>query len=123
MRTIITLAAASAALIAFPAAASAAPGHSTEFDTVVQHDDLDLVDHADAARLDERVRTKVRQLCRIGGRDAETIRLERECRDSALAMALPQVRLAVAEANADRARFASIGQPSSTADRAATPGA
>lgn len=123
MRNIITIAAASTALFAVPIAASAEPANSTEFSTVVQLADLDLTDHADAARLDERVRTKVRQLCRLGGRDSQSVRLERECREGALAGALPQVRLAIARANAERARYAANEHAPFAANRAATPGA
>lgn len=117
MRKSIIIAAAT--LIAVPGLASASPLNSVDFDETIAHDDLDLTTSEGASRLDERVRTKVRQLCRLGGRDSATQRLERECRESALAAADPQVRLAIAAANADRPRLAT----NSTADRTATPGA
>lgn len=117
MRKIIVIAAA-AALAGLPVAATASPQNTTEFNETVGHEDLDLTTSEGASRLDERIRTKVRQLCRIGGRDSASIQLERECRSSALAAALPQARLAVAQANADRARLATR----STASQAATPG-
>ena len=113
-------AAAAAALVITPAAASASPVNATEFSETVAHEDLDLTTSEGVARLDERVRTRIRQLCRTGSRDSASLRLERECQIGALAQAQSEVRLAVAEANANRARFAAT---TSTAEGAATPGA
>lgn len=119
MRILAITAAASAALITTPFAASATPMNSTDFETTVAHDDLDLTTREGVSRLDERVRTRIRQQCRNGGRDSASQRLERECRIGALAQARSEVRFAVAQANADRVRFARH----STAKGADTPGA
>lgn len=121
MRTIITLAAAATALMVTPVAASASPPNGAEFEVTVKHDDLDLTTSEGASRLDERVRTRVFQMCRNGGRDSASQRLERQCRAGAFAAAETQVRLAIAEANADRARFAA--NTSTPASDATTPGA
>lgn len=118
MRSFALVAAATVAITA-AAPALAAPANSTEFNATVEHDDLDLTTQRGIARLDERVRTTVRRACANGGRDSASIRLERECRNGALAAAETQVRLAIVEANADRPRFAS----NSTAAVADTPGA
>ena len=122
MRTVLALVAATAALTVTPAAATASPVNSTEFDVTVSHDDLDLTTSEGASRLDERVRTRIRQLCRNGGRDSASMQLARECRASAFANAERQVRFAIAEANAERTRFA-INEANSTAEGTATPGA
>ena len=121
MRTILTLTAAATALIIAPVAASASPDNGTEFEVTVKHDDLDLTTSEGASRLDERVRTRVFQMCHNGGRDGASQRLERQCRAGALASAETQVRLAIAEANAARARFAA--NPSTPASDATTPDA
>lgn len=107
------------ALTLAPAAAHAAPINATEFEAPVAHDDLDLTTHEGATRLDERVRTKVRQLCQNGGRDGASLRLERECRETALAATAPAVRMAIANARLDRVRLAE----NTPASPAATPGA
>lgn len=117
MRIKFALAAAASALIAVPAAASASPVNSTEFELTVPHNDLDLTTTEGVSRLDERVRTRIRQFCQNGGRDGASIRLERECRIGA--QATSDIRLAVAEANANRPRFAR----NSAAEGADTPGA
>lgn len=90
------------ALTLAPAAAHAAPINATAFEAPVAHDDLDLAAPGDIIRLDERVRTKVRQLCQNGGRDGASLRLERECRESALAATAPAVRMAIANARRDQ---------------------
>jgi UrcA family protein len=102
-----------------PAAAHAAPVNATDFDAPVAHGDLDLSAPGDVTRLDERVRTKVRQLCQNGGRDSASLRLERECRDSALAATAPAVRIAIANARRDQFWLADADP----ASPAATPGA
>lgn len=102
-----------------PVAAEAAPVNETRFDEQVGHGDLNLATSEGAARLDERVRNRIRQLCQNGGRDGASLRLERECRSSALADAGHQVRVAIANARADRVRLAA----NSSTSPAATPGA
>jgi UrcA family protein len=107
------------ALMATPATVHANPVNATEFEAPVAHDDLDLAKPGDVTRLDERVRTKVRQMCANGGRDGASLRLERECREAALAATAPAVRVAVANARVERLRFAE----NTPASPAATPGA
>jgi len=106
------------ALTLAPAAVHATPVNATEFEAPVAHDDLDLTTNEGASRLDERVRTKVRQMCANGGRDGASVRLERECRESALAATAPAIRVAVANARLERVRFAE----NTPASPAATPG-
>ncbi|MEO0418270.1 MAG: UrcA family protein [Pseudomonadota bacterium] len=108
MRTFIVTLASLAAAIAAPAAATQTAPNATDFAVGVDHSDLDLSTDAGVSRLDERVRTKIRKLCRNGGRDSDSIRLERQCRESALASAQPEVNVAVAkaQANARTARLA-----------------
>lgn len=121
MRKSALILAAAATLAIAPSAALASPVNSTEFDTNVQHDDLDLTTERGIAVLDNRVRTRIRQMCRNGGRDSVSIRLERQCRSSARAAAESGVRLAIAEARANRrVRFA---ENTSSAPNADTPGA
>lgn len=116
--------AATAALLITPAAVFAnptGPANVTEFNAEVAHDDLDLTTPEGMSRLDERVRTRVRQLCQNGARDSASVRLERECRVSALAATAPVVRVAIANARIERLRFAE--RAPSPASPAATPGA
>lgn len=110
-----------AALMLTPAVAHASPANSSEFEAPVAHDDLDLTTSEGASRLDERVRTRVRQMCQNGGRDSASVRLERECRVSALAATAPAMRFAIANARAETVRFAERGP--TPASPAATPGA
>lgn len=120
MRTHTLIALTSLAAIATPALASQGPVNSTDFSETVDHKDLDLTTKKGVSRLDDRIRTRINQLCRNGGRDSASIRLERQCRASALAAAKPDVRFAIAKANAERVRFAA-NTPSPAKD--ATPGA
>ncbi len=117
-KTILTITAAATA-IAAPAIAHASPVNETEFNETVEHDNLDLTTQRGIARLDDRVRTEIRRACANGGRDGASVRLERECRATAFASAKSEIRLAVAEANADRVRFANNSAASDTD----TPGA
>jgi UrcA family protein len=107
------------AVMAIPASAHAAPANATGFDAAIAHDDLDLTTREGVARLDDRVRTKVRQMCVNGGRDSASVRLERECRETALAATAPAIRVAIANARMERLRFAE----NTPASPAATPGA
>ena len=120
MRTFSLIALTAIAAIATPAAASKGPVNSTEFAETVDYKDLDLTTRNGVSRLDDRIRTRINQLCRNGGRDSASTRLERQCRASALAAAKPDVRFAIAKANAERVRFAA-NTPSPASD--AAPGA
>jgi UrcA family protein len=115
----LPLAIALAAMTLTPAVAHASPVNATEFDASVAHDDLDLTTRDGISRLDERVRTKVRQMCANGGRDGASLRLERECRETALAATTPAIRVAIVNARLDRIRLAQT----QAASPAATPGA
>jgi len=109
-----------AALLPFAAPALAAgTANQTHFHETVAHDDLDLTTQEGVARLKARIETRVRMACRNGGRDGTSLRLERECREAALDRAGRQVRLVVAEANADSVRLAETR----SASRTDTPGA
>lgn len=118
--TILIAPAFAAAAIAAPAIAADGPVNATDFAETVEHEDLDLTTREGVSRLDERIRTRINQMCRNGGRDSASIKLERQCRESALAAARPDVRFAIARANAERVRFAA-NTPAPQSD--ATPGA
>jgi|GEM_PF-3520488 len=108
-------AALSATLLALaPAAVGAAPNDPAPFSETVAHDDLDLTTPRGIALLEARIDTRVNRLCATGGRDFASLRLERECRRAALTRAEGQVRLTIAEANADRVRLAEVTATSAT---------
>lgn len=109
---------AAVAQLTAPAVAYASPQNATEFEAPVAHADLNLVTAEGVSRLDVRVRTKVRQMCANGGRDSASVRLERDCRETAFAAAAPAIRVAIANARLERARFAA----NTAASPAATPG-
>ncbi|MDJ0641951.1 MAG: UrcA family protein [Erythrobacter sp.] len=96
------------AIAASPAAANGM--NATEFSAEVDHRDVDLTTREGVALLDERLKTIIRQNCANGGRDTQSRRLERQCRESALASTGKQVRFAVLEAKARKVRLAQ-GQP------------
>ena len=101
MRTFIAIA---AALAASPAIASAP--NATEFELNVQHEDLDLGTQKGVSVLDARIQTLIKRQCANGGRDSASIRLERQCRESAFASAETQVRMAAETQHADKVRLA-----------------
>lgn len=119
MKKTFAIAAAAATILTVPAAANASPVNSTEFEQVIETGDLDLSTQRGVAVLDSRIRTEIRRACANGGRDSASVRLERACRESAFAQAQTEVRLAIAEATANRPRFAN----NSSASNADTPGA
>ncbi|MEQ8771863.1 MAG: UrcA family protein [Erythrobacter sp.] len=102
-----------------PVQAAAAPANAEAFSETAKHNDLDLTEREDIARLDARIETRIRRLCTNGGRDFASLRLERECREAARSSAEVQVRLAVAEANTKAVRLAETND----ASPADTPGA
>lgn len=108
-----------ALLLPFAAPANAGTINQTRFSETIGYADLDLTTRRGVALLEARIETRIRMACRNGGRDGASLRLERECREAALAGAGQQVRLAVAEANAERIRLAERD----AASRADTPGA
>lgn len=95
--------------------------NTTDFMAQIEHEDLDLTTKQGVAVLDARVKTIIRKNCANGGRDSASIRAERECRAGAFAKAERQVRFAIAEANAGRARYAANNYK--PAHDATTPGA
>lgn len=101
-----------------PVAASAETGDMITFRSTVEHSDLDLTTDAGVARLDDRVRSRIRKMCEFGGRDLTSLKMERECRDRALASTAPAIRMAISNAKLDRVQLAD-GKASSPA---ATPG-
>lgn len=122
MRTLIVTLASLTAAIAVPAAATETAPNATDFAVGVEHSDLDLSTDAGVSRLDDRIRTKIRKMCRNGGRDSDSIRLERQCRESALASAQPEVNTAVAKAKANAvARQARLALNTATPASAAQP--
>jgi UrcA family protein len=65
----------------------------------IAYDDLDLRNPAGVRRLERRVRAAAEHLCVVRGEGALRARLDAlACRDSAIAVAAPQVRRAVARA-------------------------
>lgn len=92
------------ATLAAPAAANGMI--SNDFSAEVAHEDIDLTTRQGVARLDERLKTIIRQKCANGGRDSQSRRLERQCRESAIASTEKQVRFAVLEAKARQVRLA-----------------
>lgn len=119
MRTISTLALTIASLAAIAAPAQANPTNQTDFAIDVESRDLDLATEKGISRLDDRLQTRIRQMCRTGGRDRASIELERACREGAYASSRRDVRLAVMQAKADRVRLAQ----NTAAKAAETPGA
>lgn len=114
-----------AAMLLTPAVAHASPVNAIELEATVAHDDLDLTTSDGVSRLDERIRTRVRQMCQNGGRDSASVRLERECRAGALAATASAVRVAIANARIENLRFAERAPTPAPkpALPAATPGA
>ena len=104
MRIKLAIAALATAIIAAPAQANDAT--SNGFSIQVPHADLDLTTQEGVSRLDDRVQTRIRQMCRTGSRDQVALKNERACRENARNQAAQSVRLAVAEANADKKRLA-----------------
>lgn len=104
MRFVAATIATSLALIAAPAAAGGM--NATEFSAEIEHKDVDLTTEKGVALLDQRLKTIIRQKCTNGGRDMQSLRLERQCRETAFASAEKQVRFAVLEAKARKVRLA-----------------
>lgn len=96
MKKTIVFAAAALAALATPAAAKDAP-------TVrVGIADLDLTQAADREKLEQRIATKARIMCRSGARGVAAIQAERACRLAVTADAASKIELAIAEARHKR---------------------
>ncbi|WP_298466377.1 UrcA family protein [uncultured Erythrobacter sp.] len=104
MRFVAALIAPAIALAAVPAAASGI--NANDFSAEVEIDGVDLTTQKGVALLDERLKTIIRQKCANGGRDTQSLRLERACRASARAAVKDQVRFAILEAKATKVRLA-----------------
>lgn len=102
------------AILAAPvAAAPVAPAET------ISHADIDLTTKAGVEQLNRRIESKVRGLCETGTPGVAARHYEQQCRAVALAEARTKARLAIAEANANKARLAEA----TPASRSATPGA
>lgn len=108
MRFFVAILAPAIALAATPAAANGI--NASDFTATIEHKDVDLTTQGGVALLDERLKTIIRQKCANGGRDSQSRRLERQCRESAFASAEKQVRFAILEAKAEKVRLAQ-GKP------------
>ena len=106
MRTVLAFAAPVLALTATAPALAFGP-NATDFDIEVDHSDVDLSTQKGITVLDERVKTIIRRECANGGRDTDSRRLERACRESAFAAAEDHVLLAIENARTNAVRLAS----------------
>lgn len=91
------------AAFAFPAQAE---DHTETISATVLHADLDLSNPTAQRRLQSRVRAAVRDICSAPGLDLRAAQKVAECRRLALAQADTQIRVAVARARLQKARFA-----------------
>ncbi|MXO90205.1 UrcA family protein [Pontixanthobacter aquaemixtae] len=106
MRITSLLAPVAIAFAAVPAMASAAePAPST----VIETSDLDLTTKAGQQQLEERIEYKVRTMCRSGIGGVAGHKLDKQCRQTALANAERMADVAIAMANRDRVRIAASG--------------
>ncbi len=107
---LLTITAVAGAISAPPLAAQQSTHHSagtaTQFNVEVPHEDLDLTTEKGVARLEERIRTRIRQGCANGGRDSASVKLERKCRASTLAQTEPKLRFAIRSAHLSKERLA-----------------
>lgn len=113
MRTLALMLAPLAVLAAPVAAASDAPTET------ISHADLDLTTKAGVEQLNRRINSRIRALCETGTPGVAARQFEQECRAVALAEARTKARIAVAEANANKARLAEA----TPASRSSNPGA
>ena len=105
-----------AALIsATPASAKTMPGATEPVEVVVHHNDLDLTDASDVARLDQRIRSSVKRACPTLTRALRETAHARQCRKTASARALQQKEVAVASAHANRQQFAAANDRNAVA--------
>jgi UrcA family protein len=89
-RTVSALAAAALSTVAL-AGSPALAGQVETQSVVVSFADLNLGQSQGIARLDSRLRIAARQVCDTGNRDIHSLRLESECRASALSSARTEV--------------------------------
>lgn len=106
------------ALILAPLAILAAPVAAAPAATI-SHAGIDLTTKAGVEQLNRRIESKVRALCETGVPGLAARHHEQQCRAVALAEARTKARMAIARANANKARFAEA----TPASRSATPGA
>lgn len=103
MNKTFALAAAAFAAIATPAMAGDIPT------ATVNIADLDLTQRDDQRRLESRVETVARQICRTASFDAVSRKLERECRAAVTADAAPKIAFAIAAARETRLATIELG--------------
>lgn len=106
------------ALILAPLAVLAAPVAAATAETI-SHGDIDLTTKAGVELLNRRIETKIRGLCETGTPGVVARQYEQQCRAVALAEARTKARIAIAEANANKARLAEA----TPASRSTIPGA
>lgn len=99
-----------------PIALFAAPLHAQTGDAgvpsvTVDASDLDLATPEGAARLDTRMKTRINRMCAVADRSLSARKLERACRETALAQAEPKMRFAVQQARLNSVRLASEQAP------------
>lgn len=83
-------------------AAVAAPAIAQTSDPVtarIEVADLDLAKSKDRVRLSNRIRSAAQEICRFGTSGLAALAFERQCVETALASASPQVGLAIAKAS------------------------
>lgn len=90
-----------------PAAAKMWPGSTEPVRVEVSHRDLDLTDAADVAVLEQRIASSVKRACPVLTRSLREASHARQCRKTAAANAAAASEVAIAEAQANRTRFAS----------------
>jgi UrcA family protein len=106
------------ALILAPLAVLAAPVAAAPAETI-SHGDIDLTTKAGVEQFNRRIETKIRGLCETGTPGVVARQYEQQCRAVALAEARTKARIAIAEANANKARLAEA----TPASRSTNPGA
>lgn len=106
------------ALILAPLAILAAPLAAAPAETI-SYADIDLTSKAGVEQLNRRIESKVRGLCETGTPGVVARQYEQQCRAVALAEARTKARIAIAQANANKARLAEA----TPASRGANPGA
>lgn len=98
MNDMITRSTILALSLAFCTAPAFAAPETDQATASVRIDDLNLASAQGRQRLDKRIDSAVRLMCRAGGRTLADRALETQCIDSALADAKPQTERAIAQA-------------------------
>ena len=96
MTKTFAIAAAALAALATPAAARDVPNADIDVS------DLDLSQKADQEKLQRRIDTTARRICRMGGFDYAVRKAEQDCRLAVKQSAAREVELAIAKARTER---------------------